>query len=555
MRGRFVGIPLSRPVRRLWTSVLMFASTVTGGLTFNLDFAEAQQPRTFRATPVSFERDTLDELGNQIFNSERQRFDSLRENSLRTYPNSPNLRTPTPELEKVRPLLSDATNEATALVVSLNDDMRRYPSVRPLLTDAMRLKAQAKILADDSLKVNDHRLLTDQLQELETGWMSLAYQLSRSRELSTRTQDSVRSINELARLMQQILQLEPQLDRWGLLSQVAQLSADIEHLNDDIEYEMYNSPDAQQILLATKRVQQQAYMLTRLLQDDADRPAVIDAYKRFQTLWYPQAAKLQAMNNSILERSLRRVTDSDGQIAQLLLLQQDVNKDQLVYLTSQLRNAIDTFDKSVSLREVTRLPNPRLALSTVDQFYGVCDNFIDNVQRNERQEVLVDAFRYIEDGRRDFVAVFRASSSPEAQASLRQIEQTLNTLATSMQVSRSDFDRTKAMSLAANVANLADQLDYTTQRWISRERPPFGNAALRETAAFADGSVRLQQMLARGATASQMQQEVTNLYENWRRVYNHIVNCQTEERRSLGQLSSQITPAMVELRTMVSSQF
>jgi len=549
MRGRLIPGQLKSVCTQTW---MCAALTVAVAGSCVSPSAEAQPRRTFPATPASFERDSLDSLSRDILESETLRFDRLRENSLRSFPDSTQLRAPTAELEKIRPLLSDAAAESSSLVSNLNEDMRRIPSLRPLFTDTLRLRAQAQLLTRRSTEVNDHRLIAEELQALDAGWRDLSFQFSRTRDLSPRTQDSVRSINELARLMEQILKIEPQFDRWSLLQKVSQLTADLQRLTEDIEFELNYSNEAQQILLATSRVQQQANSLINLLQYEGDRVAVVDSYKRFQTLWYPQAAKLQAINNRNLERTLRSITQADGEIAQILLLQQTVDKDQLIYLTSALRSAIDTFDDNMSLREVTRLPNARMALSTVDQFYGVCDNFIDNVRRGESHDALIDAFRYIEDARREFVAVFRSTQNNAALGALRQIEQSLETLATALQVRRTDFDRSTAMQLAAEVANLSDQLDYTAQRWISRERPSYGTVCLRDTAAFADGSARLQQLIVRGGTTSQLQQEVTNLYDTWRAVYNHLVKCQTEERPLLGRLSSQITPAMVELRTMVS---
>jgi hypothetical protein len=49
-----------------------------------------------------------------------------------------------------------------------------------------------------------------------------------------------------------------------------------------------------------------------------------------------------------------------------------------------------------------------------------------------------------------------------------------------------------------------------------------------------------------------IRQDTEELYQNWRRVYNYLVKCQTDERPALGRFASQLTPAMVELRTLVA---
>jgi len=63
---------------------------------------------------------------------------------------------------------------------------------------------------------------------------------------------------------------------------------------------------------------------------------------------------------------------------------------------------------------------------------------------------------------------------------------------------------------------------------------------------------RRHQDLVRGVPVSQLRREIDELYDNWRTVYGYLVKCQTEDRPTLGRLSSRLTPALVELRTMIT---
>ena len=142
-----------------------------------------------------------------------------------------------------------------------------------------------------------------------------------------------------------------------------------------------------------------------------------------------------------------------------------------------------------------------------------------------------------------------ANMSP---AALQRIEQTIATIRTVLHVQREDFDRNAASDLAASIENLTEQLDLATKQWLANDPQSFTTACRQETAILVRHAATIHNDLVRGVPVAQLQSEIDQAYEHWRTAYKYLVKCQTDDRPVLGRLSGRLTPALVELRTMIS---
>ncbi len=466
-----------------------------------------------------------------------------------------NLNSPTPEMAAIRPLIDEFQREISLLKsqLSVELDQNRNGSVRGMLSDALQITADATHIAKRARTENDHMALIDDLQQIDAAWGELSYRLKSVRGLSRESQDHIANLDDIAVEVRQKLEIGQQVNYRDLSTKTISLATDLENLIEDIQTELRRTPDGQRLMQQTSKVRQQVLRLADMSDDRTDLNTITTEYRRFQELWYPQAAALQALNREYFSRSLRRIAQSDGEVARMLLLQQDrFDKKQIVYLTSALQKDIDDFFYYATLDKVRRLPRWHSAMATADEFYGVCENFVETVNSNGTYNDIVDAFRYIEQADRNFLNVFGAIEDDRAASALENISQTLNALRTAIQVDREDFNRQTAISLAAKIENLSDSIDVTARRWLSRDRQPFAQQCLDDTQRLAEESADLHQLIISGANVAKIRQETENVYQTWRRVYNHIIKCQTEERATLGRFSSNLTPALVQMRTLVA---
>lgn len=459
----------------------------------------------------------------------------------------------TQEMRQIRPLIRSFSENASQLTYSMNDQITRYPALRTLYSDALTVSAEAIGLERHAAQHDDHRLILDDFEQLDADWRELAYKLQNVRGLPAETRDLIANLTSLDQQIRKALNTRPQVDRQELSLEAASLAGDLQNLLEDIGSELGRTPQAQQWMIQTGKARQLMLTLVSMCRDSqADANDLAREYKQFAAVWQPLAVKVQAESSSYLQRDIRRINASAGKIHQLLLLPKTVDKAQLVFLAATLKRDIDDFFSRTPLILVMHLPKSGRALATADQFYGVCDHFVDQVNRGEPDDVLVDSFRFIEEAERTFSDVYGEINSDKAVASLQRIGQTVATIRSSLNLQREDFDRVAASDLAASIANLTEQLDQATKQWLANDPQSFGNACRQETAALATRAAAIHTDLIRGVPVAQLQRNIDETYEHWRTAYRYLVQCQTDDRPGLGRLSGRLTPALVELRTMIS---
>lgn len=513
--------------------------TLIGGLSLTADPVCGQTSRN--------DRNQLDTLLQSLIESELER------REFGTTPAPTHTPRPAPALSsqnmtRVRTLLDEFAAETTQLLYELNAN-DAIPGMRPLISDALKIRARAGVLAQKARRDNDLTNVTAEFQNLDREWRGLSHSLTHLRDLPRRIRESADEIERYDRELGTLLKVTPQLDRSELLREVSGLVADLTNLIEDVEIELGRN-EARQILVDGHRTQQQANYLVQTIASNYERDRIVADYKQFQSLWYPLAAKLRPYENRYIERSMRRIRSTDQRLHELLRIEQEVNQQQLLDITGVLTKDVDEFFARTPLKLLIELPNNYEVLPTADEFYGVLQNFADVVSRGESYNEMVDAFEYVEDSGELFVNTFKGIRSQSALSVLREIEHSLTSLRQSLQVER-NMDMSRAIELAASIDVLAERLDIDTNRWLNRSRVPFRIEALRESATFVQATHHIHEGLVSGADLGQIRNEVRMLFDTWRKVYGYISQCDTDDRARLAETATRITPNLVELRTLL----
>ncbi|WP_373650958.1 hypothetical protein [Schlesneria sp. DSM 10557] len=460
--------------------------------------------------------------------------------------------TPSFDIKQLRPLVRKFSDTMTQLSYGLNEEMGRIPGLRQSNTEALRLSATAVIVSKHAEKHGADPLLQEEIQQVDADWRELAFRLERIPGLSGESKDLMKVLNETSQRIRQVIGIQPQLNRQRLLLKAASLVADLEGLQEDLATELGNGEDAQTYRRSVSRLRQIALNLVTVIRDDrSESKVIVEAYKQFETLWGPVASKLQEEENRYIDHGIRRVAAATSEIHQLLLLPHKMDQSQFIQLSSYLRKDIDEFFERTPLLLVMQLPKAKQALSVAEQFYNVCNEFSSAVDQGQGEKEITALFRRIEQAERSFIDVFQEVDSDKAVAVLNRIHRTVNTLRTSLHLQPDDFDYRAAEELAASIQHFSEQVDQVTRRWLNQDRQPYTQTCLEETQKLTRQAARIHDHLLSGRSASSLEGEVTELYETWRRVYAYIVKCQTEDRRTMGRISSNLTPAMVQLRTMI----
>ena len=522
---------------RGWTIMLL-----VGGMCLTGAF------RTANAQNDTKRRDKLDSLLETLIESEldRREYGGTGRIEEQVRP----LTMSSADTTKLRRLLSDFATESAQLAYQLDEYDARVPGLRNHLSDALRLRARADVLSKRVGRADLTKEIRPEYETLDRDWRRLSHAISQIRNTPRSLRDQITTLEGLEQDLAEMLKVRPQLDRVELMRQTAALTADLENLLEDIEIELGGIGESNSLTLSGRKALQQASSLTQTIADNYGYDTISADYKRFKEIWYPLVTRLRPLQNRYIERSVRRIRTVDNRLHDLLWLDQKVDDQQLLHVTSVLTKDVDEFFTRTPLKLLINLPNGYEVIPVADEFYGVLQNFADVVTRGESFESMVDAYQYVDESGEQFVRTFSQINSRSALSVLNEIERSLESLRTSLKLQDSK-DLSGAIDLAATLEIQADRLDIDTNNWLNHKRESFRTEALKATAGFAQATHQLHEGLVNGADVEQLRRETSDLFSRWRTVYSYISRCDTEDRPILARQAAKITPGLVELRTLL----
>ena len=506
------------------------------------------QPRS-RVMPTALPRERLKEFLDDYTNSIGTDNDFERPKH-QDHKHGSNLSQVDPKV--VRAMIRIFADNTTQLTYVLNEQSDQLPGLRQLYQESLRLSGTASSLHKRVEKFGVDGSTVDELQQLDADWHEFVYRIENVRGLSDDAQELIANVNDADKKIRQSIGIQQQLDRRQLNLKVAALVADLENLQEDVTAELGNSGNAQQYRRGTSRARQAAMNLISLIRDDrSESDAIIEDYKTFEGIWSPLATKLRTEDDRYIERSVRRTAAVVNEIHQLLLLPKELDQSQFVFQARTLKKDIDEFFERTPLILVMQLPNSKQALPVADQFYGACARLIEVVNHSQDQTQILEAFRKVEQAERSFNEVYKEIDSDKAVAVLTRIVRSTNALRTSLQIEHDEFDNKNAEHLAASIQNITEQITLVSRRWLDSDNQPFADTCLQEAADLAESAARLHDDVVDGRRPGDMNVNMQDVYDRWRRVYGYLIKCQTDDRTTLGRLSSRLTPAIVELRSTI----
>jgi hypothetical protein len=455
------------------------------------------------------------------------------------------------DIDAVRRGLDAAARDANDLYRSLDGQSRYVPAVRQYLGGLVQLQSTAGGLSSRIRTVDDLKRYLPELRALDSDWDTLSYNLKRLRGLDSTATGLIARIDQTGDSLGKLLQMGPGVDYREIVLKANSLVTAMDRLIDDIDYQVGRTSQGRQLIYQGQQVEQQARHLSDSAFQQTTYDGLVQDFKLFQQLWSPFAGQLRQLNDKYLDRDAQQVAQAVRDVSTLLRMEQTLDRQQLLYMADQLTRDVDDFFSRAPLKILIKLPQADRALSTADEFYGNFENFVDCVNRGENQSDLQDTFGYIDGAWRNFAAVYRPLNSSDAQQVLNAIEKDVNVLRDALLI-QGGFDRAKAADLAALVENLSGYLERDTRSWLRKAQPPYAAEAQRDVTSFRQHAQELHEALVANANLREVQQMSDDLFDNWRRVYGHIIKCQTSERSSLAATSSQTTPALVELRTLLA---
>lgn len=447
-------------------------------------------------------------------------------------------------------LLTESIDESERLYRSLQADYNRYPGVRQFMTDLSSIRARAGRAARDLQDGISLLRIHPQLQQLDSDWQLLSHQMGQSRLLSTTTRDSLDRIDRLQRNLEKLFEMEPQLDRRAIMTELSGLVSSIRNLVQELELDPSGTDRIYDLIHNARKLGQEATRVQNMVVDQYPYTSIVPEYNRFEQQWNALVPKLRQLNNRYVDRSIRNIMRSDSRLHNLLWLEKQTSRDNLKQISAALSRDVDEFFNRVPLKLLLHFKNVNRILETADDFYGTVQNFKDCVERNEDEQTLLVCYQYVEEYGNDFVREFGGLRSQAGRVVLREIEDGMIALRNELHLSGTVGSINTAVLLpkAASLENLADHLDFDVNQWLRRDNQSFRSEALTASANFLKRTQRIHTMLESRPTEAEMKQQTADLIEDWRAVYRYLGRCNTNEREHLRSLSQDISQAIYELR-------
>jgi cold shock CspA family protein len=501
------------------------------------------------------------ERRNRLYQDLKQDFHSFDKDNFDTDPGVRRLRLAPPvgivesneTLDNVRRLVDRFAQEADALQLALNQNVDYIRGVRGVLPDAIQFSANAQVLRDRCQREGRLAALCGDYEAFDRDWQAISYRLHQIPEMSrTAELKRVDVMDNLDRQLSGVLKIQPQFDQHDLLHHISALTDQLQRLAEDIDVEFVDAEQRRILGGQARRVESEAQMVCDTIDAGNDPSSVVGEFKEYQALWYPLARQIRQVDtNRALERTVMRINRSNRELNQLLRNPQQADPSNLSYIVEGLKHDIDEYFTRAPLKLVMELPESRSALATAGAFYGNCEQFLqDAAAENASASDLAESFHNVADSWRAFEHVFRPMASEPARRVLNHIEEGINAVADSLQISDQQFDRRRIRELGFALLAAADNINRDAQIWIDRDQNS-PEAAADETANFLKHCQRFSDAINSTTGVDQLRQGIMELYEHYKRVYQFISQCQGRERANLGENANRAKNALVDLRTLL----
>jgi hypothetical protein len=456
-------------------------------------------------------------------------------------------------LDRVRRIFDRVAQEADALQVGLNNDVDQIRGVRSVLHDVIQFSARAQVLAETCRRAERVGALCGDFEAFDRDWQAISYKLRRIPELNqSAALQRVDTIDKIDHALSDTFKLKPHFDQRELLRATAALTDKLQRLAEDIGVEMVDPELRRSLIGMARRTQSEAQMVSDMVDSENDPTAVAGEFKEYLELWHPLARQIRQVDaNRALERTVFRVSQSNREIAEFLRLPAQTDTNNVAYIMDSLKRDVDEYFTRAPLRLVMELPDAQTALPTAGEFYGLCEQFAQEASNNASQAELAEAFHNVSQSWRTFNHTFRPMNSEPARRVLNRIEESMGSLAESLQLYDQQFDGRRISELAYALSAASDNISRDTQIWLEHERPDFSDDALRATQSFVQHCQRFSDAVTNGATVEQLRPEIVSLYEHYKRVYGFISQCNGRERSRLAENARRAKAALVDLRTQL----
>lgn len=453
-----------------------------------------------------------------------------------------------PKMRSVRENLKGMAGQYDILIRELQTLELQSPSFRPLMADALQVRAEVDNLSRKAQLYPRVDTLVPDYQRIDRDYRVLTHRLRQSRQLSTPVTQCLDRIAQIDNKLCGLFEIEPQIDRRELLRLTTALRSDFQHMLQDIYYESNQRPELRPVLNDGKRLYANINQATGLI-SSAAYPTIVDAFKGCQQQWRNFNRQLYPLADARLLRDLQQMETHGAQIRDQLYLETELDREYLAFLASSVNDGTAGVLNLVTVNHLLQSKNPNQVLSNARELCEMGENLKKNIASGQPIEDLAWDYRLFDVQWLTMHDQLTRLQEPVINQRLSDINYTVSTL-------RQNLGEGPALSIdqMTQISARLDQLTYQLDREIDRMMASGGYntgfaRSIRKDAHQLHVSVHdLQANVAAGQSIQAVSGQVRQVYRAWDKTKARMAKLNGTDRQVLYQFDSQIEPAMVKLK-------
>jgi hypothetical protein len=252
-----------------------------------------------------------------------------------------------------------------------------------------------------------------------------------------------------------------------------------------------------------------------------------------------------------VSRTAARILETHRTIHQLLRLEFTFDQMMVQKMSGTLERELTELYRSITLEQLMSLTDNRSLPAVADELFGTAQNLTDVVTRKEALPAVGEAWLYLQERWELFEFYTVSIQTPEIRRRIEGVSQSIDILQDAIGVTVT-FDRRTLSRQAATIEGLADHLQATVRRWLSR--PGQQDVSLgTQFQRFSERCHEMTQFVATGRDQGTLVLKCDEIIAEWQQLRTALSRCETEEKESIEQIIDEFIPALIRLRTMLEN--
>ena len=456
----------------------------------------------------------------------------------------------TPTMLTARKSLAKWNTTCGQLIGEIRQQEIESPQLRPLLGDALKVQANIDRLCRKSEIHPNLGPLKKDFQVLDSDWRMLSYRLKASGAMSTKCSGLANSISALDQELCGLFRIEPQINRVEITRLATKMSSDYDHLLHDLYYVCRSQPNGRKVLAKGQELQTLIDQVCATV-GNGSYESIVGGYKQVMKKWKGFHREIHPFEDERIRRSVSELEIDGNLLREQLWLPAELDREYLALLSSTVAADANHVFNSISLTKLMQCKSPGNALSSAREFQNACAKFGHSISSGASVEDLKWDFRLFQVQWAEMNQMFREFEVPKVNNRLEDIQYSMATL-------RKSFGKAPVMDynqmrqLCANLGALFQRTSQDIRQCVVE--PNYQVGFQQQICSAADqcslSAAQLNQRIARNPNVVLKQQDLNNMFVQWKTLKPLINQCRDVDKRRLLQMRSQIEPLMVKLQVV-----